>query len=145
MTPESLDPSGDEPMSNQPETPFVLTVRYHDGQGTTNAYSTLERATWNFTEQIIKPYTVEATITVDGGATQLARWRRDLPSRVSDRTDAVYDVLQSETGKWLRENGARATGPMLRAAGRDLFRKIIGPLIADRAEANGATGKAGEP
>jgi hypothetical protein len=124
---------------SEPETPFVMTANYHDGQSVVNAYATLERATWNFTEQIIKPYTIEATITVDGGSTEIARWRRDkhkyLTIQTSDRVDAVYDLLQSETSKWLRENGARATGPMLQAAGRDLFRKIIGPLVAETTSA----------
>lgn len=56
--------------------PFVLSCLYSDGQSCVNAYSTMDRATWNFTEQIIKPHTNEARITIDGGRITLARWRR---------------------------------------------------------------------
>jgi len=47
------------------------------------------------------------------------------------RIDAVYELLQNRTREWLKTNGAVANGPMLIAAGRELFIQVVGPFVDD--------------
>jgi hypothetical protein len=77
----------------EPTTPFVLTVKCTDESSFTNAYSTMERATWNLTEEILKPRTVEANITTDGGANVLAIWRKTTPLHAPLRMPADRSAL----------------------------------------------------
>lgn len=49
----------------------------------------------------------------------------------SDRIDAVYALWQQRSIDWMKEYGARATGPMIQKAGEQHFREVIGPFIAD--------------
>jgi hypothetical protein len=48
-----------------------------------------------------------------------------------EKVDAVYDLLQAESRHWMKEHGATANGDDVKASGRELFRKVVGPFILD--------------
>jgi hypothetical protein len=77
------------------ETPYVLTTKFDDGQGETSAYQSLERATWNFTDAILKKYTLNAKITMDGGKTVIAMWTR--PHESLPTIAELEQILARET------------------------------------------------
>jgi hypothetical protein len=50
---------------------------------------------------------------------------------MSDRIDAVYEMMQHWNREWMKINGPRANGPMIQEAGRKCFREVVGPFIRD--------------
>lgn len=87
---------------------YSLARAMTDGSSDLNSYDTLERATWNFTEAILKDFVVEAKITTDHGRKIIAKWHRNGYEIDAEETVRVINLLRADEGDGLTINSPNA-------------------------------------
>lgn len=82
-------------MTEENFTPFVLTILHITGSTDVSAFKTYERATWNFSDSVIKPFVRSARITTGGGNIVLASWVRQASELVESSDSEIVSLINA--------------------------------------------------